>query len=84
MFSLIEDPDGMWFVCPDEKMEEAVAYFDAVTEFWDDPRWDKVPPDWSRGHQIGEPDMPGWLDPLGGSPNMVKFPSYVIDRGCNG
>jgi hypothetical protein len=59
------DEDGHWYVIPADKQAEAEAYFEAVTDYWNDKA------EFDPGRD--EPTQPAWLKPVGGSPSLVTF-----------
>lgn len=66
-YALINDDDGHWYVCPEERLEEASSYLEKVADYWRDMSSDS-----------GLPDEPLWLENVGGAPSRVRFPDYEI------
>ncbi len=71
-YVLIQDEDSHWYVCPADKQEEAMDYFQTVSAYWDSP------PRWKD--RDNEPEEPGYLVEVGGAPSLVTFTGYEIEE----
>lgn len=71
-YVLIQDDDCHWYVCPADKERKAEAFFEASHAYWE--------PGSNRLHQGKVPVQPDWLLEIGGSPTLVKFTGYRIDK----
>lgn len=63
-FMIVDDHDGEHYLIPAARQAEASAYFEAVSDFWDNPPDDE---------SIMAPDEPEWMIPIGGAVSRVTF-----------
>lgn len=66
-YTLIQDQDYHWYLCPWEKRGEANEYLDAVSEYWSSG--------WEKKGEI-EPIRPNWLKDIDG-PHMLSFSNPI-------
>lgn len=66
-FCLIQDEDCHWYICPAQFVEAAEAYFEKVSDYWNE-----MPDD------VDEPEQPEYLQQVGGSPSLVTFTNPIV------